>query len=200
MTASRTGTNQKHAFSSGDWHLRLLALAVGAITGIVGTAFKFGISRGYSQYVKILTRENQGSVYGWLLAAMSGAAMVTGATFVTQRFAPEAAGSGIQEIEGTLSDLRPRIRWARVLMVKFFGGILAMSSGLVLGREGPTVAIGACVGAALAPLRPHTKDRNDAKTLVSSRGLPLGWPSRSTRPSAASCLSWKKCAGSSLWT
>ncbi len=168
MTASRAGSKRKPEVSSGDWHLRSLALAAGAITGIIGTAFKFGITSGYSLYVRLLTLGNRGSFRGWLLAALSGAAIVAAAAFLTQRFAPEAAGSGIQEIEGTLAGVRPRLRWVEVILVKFFGGLLAMSSGLVLGREGPTVAIGACVGAALARFRPDTKDRNEANTLVSS--------------------------------
>ena len=168
MTASRAGSKRKPEVLSGDWHLRSLALAAGAITGIIGTAFKFGIASGYSLYVRLITLGNRGSFRGWLLAALSGAAMVAAAAFLTQRFAPEAAGSGIQEIEGTLAGVRPRLRWVEVILVKFFGGLLAMSSGLVLGREGPTVAIGACVGAALARFRPDTKDRNEANTLVSS--------------------------------
>ena len=37
-----------------------------------------------------------------------GAALVTFAVFLVRRFTPEARGSGINEVEGLLHDLRPR--------------------------------------------------------------------------------------------
>jgi len=55
--------------------------------------------------------------------------------WMVRRFAPEAGGSGIQEIEGALEGIRP-VRWRRVLPV----------SGMVAGREGPTVQMGAQCG------------------------------------------------------
>jgi len=57
---------------------------------------------------------------------------------------PMTAGSGIPQVEGTLSG-HLKMSWLRVVVLKFFGGILAIGSGLSLGREGPSIQIGAAV-------------------------------------------------------
>ena len=58
------------------------------------------------------------------------------------------------------------IRWQNVLPFKFLGGLLTLGGGLTLGREGPSVQIGAAVGQNFAELgrRPFT----ERKFLVSS--------------------------------
>lgn len=58
---------------------------------------------------------------------------------------PMISGSGIPQVEGVL--LRKlEMKWWRVIIGKFIGGILTIGSGLSLGREGPSVQIGAAVG------------------------------------------------------
>lgn len=58
----------------------------------------------------------------------------------------EATGSGIPQIKGALANF-PIALNLRVALVKLIGSILSMSAGLTLGRQGPTVHIGAALAA-----------------------------------------------------
>jgi CIC family chloride channel protein len=127
--------------------VQLLAVVVGVLTGLLGAAFRFCDQHGYTLFSEVVGGSGDLPVPGWLIGVILGAVFVSVAVYLTSHFAPEAAGSGIQEIEGTLKNVRPPIRWKRVLPVKFVGGVLAMSSGLVLGREGPTIQMGGAFGA-----------------------------------------------------
>lgn len=69
--------------------------------------------------------------------------------WIVTRFAPEASGSGIPHLKGVMLHLR-KLSWQRVIPIKFLGGVAVIGSGLSLGREGPTVQMGASVARALA--------------------------------------------------
>lgn len=58
---------------------------------------------------------------------------------------PMVKGSGIPQVKGVL--LRQfRMQWAKELVSKFIGGVLSLGAGLSLGREGPSIQLGAHVG------------------------------------------------------
>lgn len=146
--------------------VNLLAVLVGIVVGLLGSAFFFCIGHGYALLLTITRPGAMGLVPGWAIGAVIGAALVGLSVVLTHRFAPETTGSGIQEIEGTLSGLRPPLRWRRIIPVKFTCGVLAMAAGMILGREGPTIHMGGAVGAAVAAL--SKADDYDGKALVAA--------------------------------
>ena len=75
-----------------------------------------------------------------VLAVCAGATAI--AAWLVRRYSPHAAGSGIPHVEAVLRGELPPIPF-RLIPVKFFGGLLAIGAGLALGREGPTVQMGA---------------------------------------------------------
>ncbi|MBE6051836.1 MAG: ClC family H(+)/Cl(-) exchange transporter [Clostridium sp.] len=83
---------------------------------------------------------------------------------------PFSSGSGIPQVKaimgGYLSD-NP----VTVIIGKFIGGVLAIVSGLSLGREGPSVQLGACAGEIVADKCKSTKLE---KRLLMSSGASAG--------------------------
>jgi CIC family chloride channel protein len=66
--------------------------------------------------------------------------------FLIESLEPEATGSGIPQIKGALAQFPISLN-LRVALVKLVSSILSLSAGLTLGRQGPTVHIGAALAA-----------------------------------------------------
>ncbi len=87
------------------------------------------------------------------------------AAWMVRQLSPEATGSGIPYVETQL-----REGWIgnplRIVFVKFIGGLMAIGGGLALGREGPTVQIGAVIGHLLGGV--FRRNDNDRRVLLAA--------------------------------
>ncbi len=122
------------------------AVIVGALTGLIGTGFLLALRAGGSWFSALITAlSSWPPVLGWLVIASLVATATATAAWLVRRFAPNAGGSGVPDVEKVLRG-HSQPHHAHVLPVKFLGGWLALSAGLLLGREGPTVQMGAVIG------------------------------------------------------
>lgn len=78
---------------------------------------------------------------------------------------PDIKGSGIPQVEGQLQGELQQ-NWFSVLWKKFVGGVLAVGSGLFLGREGPSIQLGATIGQGFAEITKATA--SERKIFISS--------------------------------
>jgi CIC family chloride channel protein len=122
--------------------LALLALAVGAMTGVVGAVFRIALERADQFRDAVIAWAHPHALGGFLVVVLACAVAPAIAAWLVRSFSPHASGSGIPHVEAVLEGQIPPAPFGLV-PVKFFGGILAIGSGLALGREGPSVQIGA---------------------------------------------------------
>ena len=145
--------------------LYAIAALLGVLTGTVASLFQLAISGLDALLASFYTFIAQHGLPVGLCSALITMLMVLLAWLSVHYIAPEASGSGVPEIEGTLLHLRP-IFWKRLLPVKFFAGVLAISSKMVLGREGPTIQIGGNLGKMLGDFFRLSTHRSD--TLIAA--------------------------------
>lgn len=124
------------------------ATVAGMVIGFIGGVFRWLLQAADRLRLEFVDWSHQLPGPGWLIPV---AAAATGATLaaLVVRWEPLADGSGIQHVEAVYRGQLPPPR-IRLLPAKFIGGVLAIGSGLVLGREGPTVHMGAAIGAQAA--------------------------------------------------
>ncbi len=138
-----------------DFNLIFFAFVVGALAGILSSIFRLTLAYLDRLREQLYTAAGHWGFISWLMPALLGIIGISASLYLVKKFAPETSGSGVQEIEGALDELRP-LRWKRVLPIKFIASLFSLGSGLLLGREGPTIQLGANIGKMIKDVFKHS--------------------------------------------
>jgi chloride channel protein, CIC family len=123
------------------------AWAIGIVSALAAVALR--------QSIDSLSRWRVGLVDlhpAWIVLPILGIVGGGLSGLLVERLAPEAAGSGIPQVKAALGYV-PIALDLRVAAVKWLSTCLSLGAGLALGRQGPTVQIGAALAAQLSHWR-----------------------------------------------
>ncbi|MBV8277528.1 MAG: chloride channel protein, partial [Verrucomicrobia bacterium] len=167
---------QEPAQNGDDNHGNLLVLAplalfVGAVVGLLGAIFRLALQRADSLRDTFIAWAHGWAFAGFLFVIAVCAAATAVAAWLVRRYSPHASGSGIPHVELVLNGELPPAPY-RLIPVKFIGGLLAIGSGLALGREGPSVQMGASLADLLARLF-HCEEEDCRACLAAGAGAGL---------------------------
>lgn len=145
--------------------LTLLAFLVGAAAGLLGAVFRLALEWADRFRDSAVAWAHGEKLAGFLLVLVLPAAATAVAAWLVRRFSPQATGSGIPHVEAVVKGELPPAPF-RLIPVKFLGGLLAIGAGLALGREGPTVQMGASIAHLLGTI--FRRNGDDCKALLAA--------------------------------
>lgn len=155
-----------------DWRrLILSAAAVGLTAGLVVSLFGFLLDQ-IDALRETLVLWARARASGALLIPILFTVLSAGiSVLLVKKIAPHASGGGVPHLQMALRDGRP-LSWEKLLPVKFTACLFALGSGLLLGRVGPAVQLGAAGGEALAQrLKLSARERRILLTAGAGAGL-----------------------------
>lgn len=124
--------------------LAALSLVVGAAAGLVGAMFRLTLQQADHLRNLLIDWAHGHAIIGFLVLIATCGVATSIAAWLVRRFSPPASGSGIPHVEAVLHGQLETAPY-RLAPVKYAGGVLAIGSGLALGREGPSVQMGASI-------------------------------------------------------
>lgn len=146
------------------------AILVGFISGMLVVGFKVSINSLFWTIQKFLSAFPtwQKALIFPLITTLGG--LISG--ILVYKFAPETKGSGIPYVKMTMARMGNMTR-IRSIVVKFFAGVAGIGTGLSLGREGPSVQLGAGAGALVGRLFKMSGTNQD-KLIAAGAGSAIG--------------------------
>jgi H+/Cl- antiporter ClcA len=122
------------------WSITLKGLFCGAIAGSLAVLYRLGYEYGTENSLKLYQylAANPTMIIPWLLAIIAAGFVIA----LIIKLEPMASGSGIPQVEGVVL-YGLKMKWYTILPVRFAGGLISSFFGLSLGREGPSIQIGA---------------------------------------------------------
>lgn len=151
------------------WKVVYKGIIIGFISGILVTIYRYGIEYGteIAKKAYAFLRHHPTYILPWLfLIAIVGFLIHQLITLE-----PYAKGSGIPQVEGIIL-FGMKMKWYTILFVRFVAGILTSFFGVSLGREGPSIQIGACGSQTVTGMFSRNKlEKNYLITAGASAGL-----------------------------
>jgi chloride channel protein, CIC family len=147
--------------------LALLTPIVGAVSGFLGAIFRLALAHADRLRGELIVWADAKKTAGFLVVTAFCAAATAIAAWLVRRYSPRASGSGVPDVEavleGELVDESPLL----LIVVKFSGGLLAIGSGLALGREGPSIQMGASTAHLVGNM--FKRNWSDCRALLAAR-------------------------------
>lgn len=134
--------------------LVLEGLVTGIAAGFVAVCYRMllGYAEDFVFYMVDIIKGNALYITGWFLFLFLLGFLISRCL----KIEPFISGSGIPQVEGEImSWIDPS--WYKVLLTKILAGVLGVMGGLSLGREGPSIQMGAAAGKGIARLCKRVK-------------------------------------------
>lgn len=145
-------------FSSTLLPLIIQGIIIGLITGLIVSVFRWLIDQTLKGLTIIypLMRLHLWAIIPYIFLTL---VVIWLLGKILKGHLTDLVGSGVPQIEAILLGQHSMNPW-QILWRKFVGGLLAICPGLFLGREGPCIQMGACVGQGIAGFL-HTSKKNE---------------------------------------
>lgn len=148
----------------------LQAVMVGLISGLLVVFFKVSINKLFEFIQNFISQFdlNHKLLIFPLITTLGG--LISGV--LVFKFAPETKGSGIPFVKMVMARMG-NITRVRTIVIKFLAGVAGIGTGLSLGREGPSVQLGAGAGALVGKIF-KMKGTDQGKLIAAGAGSAIG--------------------------
>lgn len=148
----------------------LQAVMVGLISGLLVVFFKVSINKLFEfiqNFISQFDLSHKLLIFP-LITTLGG--LISGV--LVFKFAPETKGSGIPFVKMVMARMG-NITRVRTIVVKFLAGVAGIGTGLSLGREGPSVQLGAGAGSLVGKIF-KMKGTDQGKLIAAGAGSAIG--------------------------
>ena len=133
--------------------LVFVSALIGIVAGLVTVFYRFALTAAEDISVKMYQFIRTNSV--WIPVLFIFLALLAYGVGLLNKKYPLISGSGIPQLKAQITGYIQG-SWLGTLIAKFIGGTMSIIAGLSLGREGPSIQLGACVAEGLGEKLTHS--------------------------------------------